>query len=654
MNVLSLFDGMSCARLALNKSGIEVGSFYSSEIDKFAIAETKVNFPDHTHLGDISNWRDWEIDWTTLDLITGGFPCFAAGTLVTTRAGLKPIEEIVKGDEVITHLHRFKKVVTPMVKISDHFNLVKIQGSHELKVTDEHPFYIRKKKIVHTRSPKKSIRTFLEPQWVDCKDLTTSHFVGVPRNQEEVVPEFSGDLNLWRVIGRYVADGHSSTTNLQSRGSKSKSVGRRTYKVVISCGKHKESQMDDFIAKIGYTVTKAEERTVIRYIISDKKLWEFIQHFGRGAGNKEIPSFLLDAPSDIIKAFIQGYISGDGCRIHSEKSRGNKNMIQFTTISEKLAYGIIQLIQKVYGTQPSISKHNAQSKKIIEGREVNQNPFFTVRFHKEKPKFAKYFVEDGFIWTPFKSKTRVLEQIPVYNFEVADDNSYAVNNLIVHNCQPWSTAGKQQGDKDPRGMLFWVLLDLLKHARSLNPDVDFLLENVKMKRDFEEYITSHLTEAVGSVHKILINSSLVSAQNRNRYYWTSWENTQPEDKGITWGDIRESNAPLCHYYSEGGLEWIRRHSERTGKVLSVWADDDKCQMLEASMFKNYSSQRFFGIEDVNGLRYISIRECCRAQNVPDDFFKVSSNTQAYRMLGNGWTVDVISHLFDNLKIERNI
>ena len=106
-------------------------------------------------------------------------------------------------------------------------------------------------------------------------------------------------------------------------------------------------------------------------------------------------------------------------------------------------------------------------------------------------------------------------------------------------CQAWSMAGKQLGDKDERGMLFWTMLDIMKHVRHHNPKADFLIENVKMKKEFEEYITYHMKNAVGDVHKILINSALVSAQNRNRYYWTSFPVTQPEDRGIVLADIIE-------------------------------------------------------------------------------------------------------------------
>ncbi len=106
-------------------------------------------------------------------------------------------------------------------------------------------------------------------------------------------------------------------------------------------------------------------------------------------------------------------------------------------------------------------------------------------------------------------------------------------------CQAWSVAGKQLGDKDERGMLFWTTLEIIAHVLKHNPKAKFLMENVKMKKDFEEYITHHTTQALGYVEKTLINSALVSAQNRLRMYWTNFEVTQPEDKGILLKDIIE-------------------------------------------------------------------------------------------------------------------
>ncbi len=134
-------------------------------------------------------------------------------------------------------------------------------------------------------------------------------------------------------------------------------------------------------------------------------------------------------------------------------------------------------------------------------------------------------------------------------------------------CQAWSVAGKQLGDKDERGMLFWTMLEIIAHVLKHNPKAKFLMENVKMKKDFEEYITHHTTQALGYVEKTLINSALVSAQNRNRYYWTNFPVAQPEDKGILLEDIIEggennrdkSQTILATIHKENAKSMIKRN-----------------------------------------------------------------------------------------------
>ena len=134
-------------------------------------------------------------------------------------------------------------------------------------------------------------------------------------------------------------------------------------------------------------------------------------------------------------------------------------------------------------------------------------------------------------------------------------------------CQAWSVAGKQLGDKDERGMLFWTTLEIIAHVLKHNPTAKFLMENVKMKKDFEEYITHHTEQALGHVEKTLINSALVSAQNRQRYYWTNFPVTQPEDKGILLKDIIEdgfndrekSQTILATIYKENAKSMVKRN-----------------------------------------------------------------------------------------------
>ena len=109
-------------------------------------------------------------------------------------------------------------------------------------------------------------------------------------------------------------------------------------------------------------------------------------------------------------------------------------------------------------------------------------------------------------------------------------------NIIVAGspCQGFSFAGKQLNFDDPRSKLFWVFTDILNWVRLFNPDVKFMLENVKMKKEYERVIT----DALG-VKPVEINSALVSAQNRRRLYWCNWGVTQPEDRGIVLKDILE-------------------------------------------------------------------------------------------------------------------
>lgn len=214
-------------------------------------------------------------------------------------------------------------------------------------------------------------------------------------------------------------------------------------------------------------------------------------------------------------------------------------------------------------------------------------------------------------------------------------------------CQGFSFSGKQLNFNDPRSALFFEYVRLL---REINPK-NFILENVKMKKEYEQVISEHL-----GVEPYRINSNLVSAQNRPRLYWTNIEGVeQPKDKKIYFKDIMEKDIVEDNfYYSDKAKAWIQRHSDRTGKIVrELNKDDVKMQCLEATMHKKYSSQRFFQVTDKKGPRYITPTECELCQTVPKGYTAKNntSNTQRYRMLGNGFTVDVIKHIL-NYKLSK--
>lgn len=201
-------------------------------------------------------------------------------------------------------------------------------------------------------------------------------------------------------------------------------------------------------------------------------------------------------------------------------------------------------------------------------------------------------------------------------------------------CQGFSFAGKRLNFEDDRSILFFEYVRLLKEIQPRW----FLFENVVM----EKRIVDAISELLG-VKPIMIQSNLLSAANRKRLYWTNIPNVeQPCDKGITWKDVRQYNVQEKYYYSQKALEWFARTEKRTGKKMKIFEDGDKMQMLEASMNKKYSLQRFFGIRDVKGLRYITPTECERCMNIPDNYTSCVSDTQRYKQLGNGWTVDVVA------------
>lgn len=350
-------------------------------------------------------------------------------------------------------------------------------------------------------------------------------------------------------------------------------------------------------------------------------------------------------------------------------------------------------------------------------------------------------------------------------------------------CQSWSLAGKQLGDKDERGKLFWVMLDIMKKVIENNPNAYYLMENVKMKKEFEEYITFHTEEALPNVNKYLINSALVSAQNRVRYYWTNIPGVeQPEQRGMVLRDILENkeidglSEKAIAYMNRGSEKWsggktraehyIKHESKKSNCLTAnmhkgvpygviavdkpvqvaeavdinghdilkrVYSEDGKSPTLNActggnrepkvlagawrgrykadgsteqklevrrggktnslttvqkdnvvvsdkpnqinpskkasgkqpymqdrvfhvdgkshALTREFASRTNVGDEQEVYWRKLTPIECERLQTVPDDYTNHVSNTQRYKMLGNGFTVEVICHILNNMEIK---
>ena len=270
-------------------------------------------------------------------------------------------------------------------------------------------------------------------------------------------------------------------------------------------------------------------------------------------------------------------------------------------------------------------------------------------------------------------------------------------------CQGFSFAGKQLNFEDIRSKLFFEYVNILNHIKKFNPNVKFLLENVSMKKEYRDVISNYL-----GVSPVVINSALVSAQNRKRLYWCNWKIGQPEDRGILLKDILENQeekigAVRGRYLVDGkradtkigstkGLTVQRleiRKDSKSNCLTTVQKDNNVIINVKnfAHIFKkNYlqydingkgngsQDQRAYYKENKHGtlssssggskckvllsnekeniyIRKLTPIECERLQTVPDNYTECDgvSKTQRYKMLGNGWTVDVIAHIFKNIK-----
>jgi DNA (cytosine-5)-methyltransferase 3A len=231
-------------------------------------------------------------------------------------------------------------------------------------------------------------------------------------------------------------------------------------------------------------------------------------------------------------------------------------------------------------------------------------------------------------------------------------------------CQGFSFSGKGLNFEDPRSKLFFEFVRLIKET---NPRY-FLLENVKMKKEYEQVITEYL-----GVEPIEINSSLVSAQNRVRLYWTNIPNIQqPEDRGIGLTDILEDDDKINPGAIRGRqlnkATILGRRLNEEGKREDYNMKIPITQCLEVRATNTNKSNCLTTVAKDNVLttmpigrhpdafnkklpfRYYTSKEYCRLQTVPDDYFDgVASENQIRKMIGNGWTVDVIAHIFKNIE-----
>lgn len=214
-------------------------------------------------------------------------------------------------------------------------------------------------------------------------------------------------------------------------------------------------------------------------------------------------------------------------------------------------------------------------------------------------------------------------------------------------CQSFSNAvaifGERNGLEGKSG-LFYEYLDILNHIKSSNPNVKFLLENVKMKNESKEQLDQYL----GVIGKYF-NSDLVSFQKRPRFYWTNWDWDLPQDKSINFQDYKQS-GDLDKFKVNKTPSRIKMWSDGVGRTngLGVCANVTQSKKIYCLTTKQDRCPNSGLIEYQDFCRYLTQEELEMAQTLPIGYTSCLSYNQAQVVLGNGWTADAIVHILENM------
>ena len=382
------------------------------------------------------NGKPWR---GVVDCLTAGYPCFAAGTHILTGRGYVPIESVVVGDTVLTHLGRWRSVTAVMQREDASLREIRAQGCPKIIATAEHPFYCRNRQMQWDNTARRYRRRFTDPQWQPSRKLTEDTFLA------QVLPTEQPDLHssdFWWLVGRYLACGW--LVDRKSRGSGLRHTRKPSGRVVICTNTAKAERLEEGIKAAGFRASKEIGRTAIKYHITQTDFYKFLLPFGRLAHGKRIPGWVFSLPKSQADALLDGYLHGDGS--YERTSRGSSHLWKANSTSKSLALSIALLAQRVHGVVASVRYVHTSSTTTIEGRIVNQRPYWSVSIPQRN---HVAFVNGQYGWKQVQSNTDI-GQGTVFNIAVDEDESYVADGAIVHNCQPFSLAGKRRGTDDPR------------------------------------------------------------------------------------------------------------------------------------------------------------------------------------------------------------
>jgi DNA (cytosine-5)-methyltransferase 1 len=589
LNVIDLFCGCGGMSKGLTDAGLNIIAgidiwdkaveSYNKNFDHKAYCEDLTQLPPEK-FNDLYNPKNKNID-----VLVGGPPCFISGTKVLTNSNYKNIEDVSIKERVMTHTGKFQRIINLQRKIytGDIYELDIKYHDKVIQCTEEHPFYIREKKM--------DSHLFDKPIWRRAKDLTENDYFGMVINKSSIIPEF--------IIGEH--------------------------KVILD--------RPDYWHLIGYFVGSRSISQVLKkrgnHFGYSNIIWSEIFKKLEGSEERIIPEWIQDAPISFIREFVNGYLRSDSTL---ELIRGSPN----------LAFGMQRLYFKL-GIVLDINK--------------NGDP--------KEDESIPYFIENDYIWIKsLKITKREKNNIPVYNFEVENDNSYIVENTIVHNCQGMSISGKRDKN-DPRNSLF---VEYVKYLNYFRPKM-FMMENVigmlSMKTATSEKVIDIIMDHLNKDYNCNINKLYASdfevPQNRRRVIIIgirkdlniilkepepiikSIKDRIPVKTILLPKDNIESSSFLSEKAINGIINKKIRSKERGAGFGAQFLDLDKpSYTIPARYWKDgYDALVKYSETEI---RRLTILELKRIQSFPDDYIIEGSKKDIIMQIGNAVACRFAYHL----------
>jgi len=407
------------------------------------------HFEEQQNNGRNTDFRNWTKKWIHEPKKILDVGCFPAGTEIETPSGGCPVEDIAVGDKVITHLGRSRKVVDTFRFEGKDLLEVKSCYGYSVQCTPEHPFYVvRRGGVKCYYGVDQQCNTSGEdfsctncgsankfvPEWVEAGDLRLGDFLCV--RKETLVEEGASSKDLAILLGFYVAEGYLLYSH------KPKLAG-------ICLTFHKdEKTLHDKVIKCARTLkptsitqTERDDRNTMDIFIYGKHVAEKMRKLGGSlAHQKQLdPSVFRWSRGNKLE-LLKAWLQGDG---HHRYDSNHGESLSGSTVSPRLFSGMQRLLRS-FGILPGVSvrDENQYPNEYAENRRKAYSIMIAggdlgklkVRRKKQYVSKRRYRQDENYFYIPVVSIQEVEGKHTVYNFEVAQDNSYVANGLCVHNC----------------------------------------------------------------------------------------------------------------------------------------------------------------------------------------------------------------------------